>query len=127
MGRARLQVHLQVKGASDRLMVTDAVHHVADVAPLRQAEVGGQQLRGVGVIPALPSQSPQDAVGPCRLAPFLTGGEKEEKRGQEKGLAGKQKTLLPPRPGSVSSHEILAGVVRVAQDSGAEGGPKTPE
>lgn len=55
-------------------MVTDGVHHVADVAPQRQAEVGGWQRGGVGASVGLPLQTPQDAVGPCRLAFLFTGG-----------------------------------------------------
>lgn len=34
------EVHLQVEGAGDRLMVTDAVCHVADVVLQRQQEAG---------------------------------------------------------------------------------------
>lgn len=60
------EVHLQVEGASDRLMVTDAVCHVADVVLLRQQEAGGV---GLGW---LPLQPPQDSVSPRRLAFFLT-------------------------------------------------------
>lgn len=36
----RLEIYLQVKGAGDGLMVTDGVHHVADVAPQEQGEGG---------------------------------------------------------------------------------------
>lgn len=104
-----LEIHLQVKGAGDRLMVTDAVLHVADIAPQRQAEVGGRQPLGVGVGPGLPLRPPQDAVGPCRLAFFLTGGGGEEECG-EKGWHESKKvpptSLLEPRtPGPLSGHE----------------------
>lgn len=66
-------VYLQVKCAGDRLMITDAVHHVADVASQRQGEVGlltGDMGAGLG----LPLQPPQDPVSPGRLAFFLTEG-----------------------------------------------------
>ena len=81
------EVHLQVKGASDRLMVTDGVRHVADVAPQRQREVGGWQAGGAGASVGLAFQPPQDTVSPCRLAFFLTGGGGRE-RGEKKALAG---------------------------------------
>lgn len=73
------EVHLQVKGAGDRLMVTDGVHHVADVAPQGQGEVRGWQLRGAGASVGQPLQPPQDAVSPCRLAFFLTGGGRKRR------------------------------------------------
>lgn len=74
------EVHLQVEGASDRLVVTDAVCHVADVALQRQQEAGGLSTgagglstggQGVG-LGWLPLQPPQDSVSPRRLAFFLT-------------------------------------------------------
>lgn len=67
-------------------MVTDGVHHVADVAPQRQGEVGDWQLGGVGASMGLPLQPPQDAVSPCRLAFLLT--DREEEWGEKKELAG---------------------------------------
>lgn len=78
------EVHLQIKGAGDRFMVTDGVHHVADVAPQRQGEVGGRQPWGTGVSVGLPLQPPQDTVSPRRLAFFLTGGGGEEEWGEKK-------------------------------------------
>lgn len=66
-------------------MVTDGVHHVADVALQRQGEVGGWKLGGVGASMGLPLQPPQDAVSPCRLAFLLT--EEEKEWGEKKGLA----------------------------------------
>lgn len=67
------EVHLQVKGASDRLMVTDAVCHVADIVLQCQQEVGGWYTGGQGAgLGRLPLQPPQDAVSPRRLAFFLT-------------------------------------------------------
>lgn len=57
-------------------MVTDGVHHVADVGLQHQGEVGDWQLGGVGASMRLPLQPPQDAVSPCRLAFLLT--EEEE-------------------------------------------------
>jgi hypothetical protein len=72
------EVHLQVKGASDRLMVTDVIHHVANVALQRQGEVGGWQIGVEGLSLGLSLQSPQDAVSPCRLAFFLTGIREKE-------------------------------------------------
>ena len=35
-----LEIYLQVKGAGDGLMVTNGVHHVADVAPQEQGKGG---------------------------------------------------------------------------------------
>lgn len=81
------QVHLHVKGAGDRLMVTDGVHHMADVALQRQAEVGGRQPGGVGASGGLPLQPPQDAVSPCRLALFLTG-DGRGRTGKEERVGG---------------------------------------
>lgn len=77
-GPGSLEIHLQVKGAGHRLMVTDTVHHVADIAPQRQEEVGGWRPLGLGVGLGLPLQPPQDTVGPSRLAFFLTGGGGEK-------------------------------------------------
>lgn len=66
-------VHLQAEGASDGLVVADAVCHVADVALQRQQEAGGWETGGHGAGRGrLPPQPPQDAVSPRRLAFFLT-------------------------------------------------------
>lgn len=102
------EIHLQVKGAGDRLMITDGVHHVADVAPQRRLEVRGWQPWGVGGGPGLPLQPPQDAVSPCGLAFLLTG--RGRKRMGREGLAGEREgtpmSLLEPlTPGPISGHE----------------------
>ena len=76
-------VYLQVKGAGDRLVGSYAVHHVADVAPQNQGEVGRWQCGGVAVGLGLPLQPPKDAVGPRRLAFFLTGGGGRGRMGGE--------------------------------------------
>lgn len=81
-------------------MVTDGVHHVADVAPQRQAEVGGRQPGCMGASVGLPLQPPQDAVGPRRLAFLFTGGGRRGDMGFREERVGRR---------AIDTHYKLAG------------------